>query len=513
MWEDGQHPEDPKSESICSDIFIDFVKDSKEPEADDTSRRQTKQLKAAENEVQNNGGDISVKDPPSDYSVTFESISGPGEDEDEGVGSIDGADGSEFDYELEVDFSRNLQLSREAEKVNKEPGPDSPPSYNTDRDHTPPPSPPKIKLSQPENTKTPDHPLTIKDLSTSHSIISLPSPQQQYAPSSTSSRPLSPLHEAIEEYKHLDLHRDDEAFQRWMERKRKHKHGKQSGVSSIGIRMATPSPVPYLSKSGQTVSIYQTPTSAPPPTPAQTSFKNPRASHPASNPNQNDAVFNAWLAQKRTLQSQLRNLQRATLATQRQKEAEEERRRSQHAERVHHELMVWEKAKRGKEEEERQLMVVEERRKKEREEEKRERGKRAFEVWKRQSRERDKEGEKDGGKEKRWVPKQAWVDVVPKSGGGGSAGGCDGKKGKGKRKGGEGVLSPPHLYREYDFYSSVAPDYLRKYRILVASGGATGMASRGGDRSGAPSRCGTERSSRHGAARKEAIEKRFWKPV
>lgn len=33
------------------------------------------------------------------------------------------------------------------------------------------------------------------------------------------------------------------------------------------------------------------------------------------------------------------------------------------------------------------------------------------------------------------------------------------------------ILSPPHLYKDHSLYSKTAPDYMRKYRVLVANGG------------------------------------------
>lgn len=81
----------------------------------------------------------------------------------------------------------------------------------------------------------------------------------------------------------------------------------------------------------------------------------------------------------------------------------------------------------------------------------------AFEAWKRRVASRPAS--------QPVIPhRQGWIELIPTA-----------KMGllppeKTKKKG-EPLLSPPHLYNDHAFYEAHAPEYLRKYGVLVASAG------------------------------------------
>ncbi|KAJ3299767.1 hypothetical protein HDU76_006229, partial [Blyttiomyces sp. JEL0837] len=180
---------------------------------------------------------------------------------------------------------------------------------------------------------------------------------------------------------------------------------------------------------------------------------------------QNGAVFKAWLERKEEANLAEKERERALQARLEAQKRDEELKMAEKRRRVREAVMRWVEEK--KEEEARAEM--ERRVKAEREEEekkkRREIGEKAFLEWKKGLAVRPVELKVTA--QDIYPHQQRWIDLAPTVM-------LGGKTGNGRRRNGKDTaefLSPPHLYREYERYETMAPDFVRKYPYQVASAG------------------------------------------
>ncbi|KAJ3057272.1 hypothetical protein HK097_009931 [Rhizophlyctis rosea] len=418
---------------------------------------------------------VNNKDDTSSYSSSFVSISA-------------------FDAKVEISYEGNNNITS-TESAPQNAALESAAGVENNAEPTP-----KETIHSPGNdpsraitpTSPHDFPLTINDLSlcsvplqqpsaslkSAHHSISSPSAPSPHVNASIPS-PTVPLRTAIQTYCDIDMHKGEEAFRCWVEGKRSASR-QSTHRGSPRIDRMTHEPIPYLtrihnSRNGESepILIYQS-SNRPPPSPHLTTSTHHALNKTYLSPKdlsqqrkeRNESAFRAWLSRKNE-QSHILSIHRSTETSRRlAKQVEEDEKRLKHSEKVRKELKEWARGKREKEKEERMERENKERERYLLERARKAKGDAAFKDWVRNVRWRGEGTDREA----QWVPKQAWVDVVPKQEAD-SVGQSKilGSKMKTPRK--AGVLSPPHLYREYELYERLAPEYLRKYRILVASGG------------------------------------------
>ncbi|TPX66831.1 hypothetical protein SpCBS45565_g04218 [Spizellomyces sp. 'palustris'] len=266
-----------------------------------------------------------------------------------------------------------------------------------------------------------------------------------------------PLQDVIRQYAQLDLKRDEIAFAHWLARKNR----TQSPMSPHTSVHST------ASKSFPSLANHQTPLIQP--NNLNGSIQDPEAL--AKRAERNQKAVSAWVARKR---AQLQH-QSKQEAERRAKDladlAEEEHKKEIRQRRIQREVARWARAKEEMEECMRAKAIREERERQEDEQKRREMGQQAFEEWKKGKIEMDKRrrAEMDQMKRENIRPvcthRNAWTDIAALP---------DRARPSVPRKQGQSssiILSPPHLYNDYNLYAEKAPNYLRKYRILVASAG------------------------------------------
>ncbi|KAJ3114785.1 hypothetical protein HDU96_001674 [Phlyctochytrium bullatum] len=184
-----------------------------------------------------------------------------------------------------------------------------------------------------------------------------------------------------------------------------------------------------------------------------------------------EAAFLAWVEKKETMAVEheikaREEARKARLAAQvAEKKKEEQHERAQQA------IDEWKKRKEMEEAAEKAAQEAKVRRALKKELRKKEQGSKAFEEWKRRLAERPPSS--FGPSDLDIYPHPSpWRNVVDdhqrvSSSAPRPKGGSNSKSGQGLPE----YLSPPLLYREHSYYSNMAPDYVRKYRIWVAAGG------------------------------------------
>ncbi|KNC97365.1 uncharacterized protein SPPG_07292 [Spizellomyces punctatus DAOM BR117] len=266
-----------------------------------------------------------------------------------------------------------------------------------------------------------------------------------------------PLQDVIRQYAQLDLKRDEIAFADWLARKNR----TQSPISPHTSVHST------ASKSFPSLAHHQTPLIQP--KNLNESIQDPEAL--AKRTERNQKAVSAWVARKRA-QMQSQSKQEAERRAKALADlAEEEHKKEIRQQRIQREVARWARAKEEMEERMGEKAIREERERQEEEQKRREMGQQAFEAWKKGKMEMDKKrrAEMDQTKRENIRPvcthRNAWTDIVALP---------DRVRPSVPRKQGQSssiILSPPHLYNDYNLYAEKAPNYLRKYRILVASAG------------------------------------------
>ncbi|KAJ3216977.1 hypothetical protein HDU67_008706 [Dinochytrium kinnereticum] len=325
----------------------------------------------------------------------------------------------------------------------------------------PPPSNPSASLPKLELDKEEKMaPMAEPPLLMNSTSITSPSNSSRQIRGSISEDGESSIKQVISRLAQQDLKTDEEAFREWLQRKKKRALKPHHTSSSS----------PILSQTPQAQSM---PKSAPPQSTSNASMTSQNAGLEAVEMTEekklekqkrkqeaNEKAFRAWLSKKQSKALEDEIKQRAEVERQKKVEEEKRSREIEKMKRAKEAVAKWkelkEKADKAREEAEQQKLqhladsMAQ----------KKKRGEQAFQTW--QHRIKSQTPTPSSTSTPFYPHPSPWKNIgdVPQI-----------SRTLPRAQSAQEYLSPPLLYREHAFYEKAAPDFLRKYRIWVASGG------------------------------------------